>query len=155
MSGAEAADGLARLVGLEGGPFELVVELGKVREFARATHAEDPAYARSSAPSIMPTFLASAAHWAPHERALLERIPGEPSRRLHGEQEFTFPGSPPRAGDRLRGRSRIEAAYEREGRRGGRLRFYVLETTFRDERDAVVAVARTTVVETERAPAEA
>ena len=30
----EAADGLARLVGLEGEPFELVVELGKVREFA-------------------------------------------------------------------------------------------------------------------------
>ncbi len=154
MSEAEASDGLTLLVGLEGDPFELVVELGKVREFARATHAEDPVYARSSEPAIMPTFLASAAHWAPHERALLERIPGEPSRRLHGEQEFTFPGAPPRAGDRLRGRSRIDAAYEREGRRGGRLRFYVLETTFRDERDAVVAVARTTVVETERAPAE-
>ena len=154
MSGAGKADALAQLVGLDGDPFELVVELGKVREFARATHVQDPTYLQSAEPAITPTFLVSAAHWAPHERALLERIPGEPSRRLHGEQEFSFPGSPPRAGDRLRGRSRIDAAYEREGRRGGRLRFYVLETTFCDERGALVAVARTTVVETARAPAE-
>ena len=42
MSRAEAADGLAQLVGLEGDPFEMVVELGKVREFARATHARGP-----------------------------------------------------------------------------------------------------------------
>ena len=103
----------------------------------------------------MPTFLASAAHWAPHERALLERIPGDRARRLHGEQEFTFPAPPPRAGDRLRGRSRIDAAYARAGRRGGRP---VLRAgdEFRDPSgDAVVAVGRTTVVETERAPAEA
>jgi hypothetical protein len=154
VSRAEPADGLAQVVGLEGESFALIVELGKVREFARATHAEDPDHLRSATPAIAPTFLASAAHWAPHERELLERIPGESSRRLHGEQEYTFPGPPPSAGDRLRGRSRIAAAYERRGRRGGQLRFYVLETTFRDMHDAVVAVARMTVVETERAPGQ-
>ena len=154
MSRTEAADSMEQLVGLEGDPFALVVELGKVREFARATHAEDPDYLRSATPAIAPTFLASAAHWAPHERELLERIPGDSSRRLHGEQEYTFPGAPPSAGDRLCGRSRIAAAYERRGRRGGQLRFYVLETTFRDARDAVIAVARMTVVETERAPGQ-
>jgi hypothetical protein len=142
---------LTGLVGLEGEPFELVVERGKLAEFARATRAEHAAYAGEAAP-IPPTFLVTAAHWAPHELALLARIPGEPTRRLHGEQEFVFPGPPPCAGDRLRGRTRVERAFERQGRRGGHLRFYVLLTEFRDAGGAVVAESRTTVVETERAP---
>jgi MaoC dehydratase-like protein len=145
---------LADLVGIEGEQFELVVERGKIREFARATHAEDASYVDDPAPVIPPTFLMTAAHWAPHEAALLARVEGDPRRRLHGEQEFSFPGSPPRAGARLRGRTRIDAAFEREGRRGGRLRFYVLATEFRDA-DALVAVARTTVIETERPPEDA
>ena len=146
-SGAE----LTALVGLEGEPFELVVERGKIAEFARATHATHPDYT-GAAPPIPPTFLATAAHWAPHELAVLDRIPGERTRRLHGEQEFVFAGAPPRAGDRLRGRTRVEAAFERQGRRGGRLCFYVLLTELRDDAGAVVAESRTTVVATEHAP---
>jgi MaoC dehydratase-like protein len=143
---------LAELIGMQSEPFELIVEHGKVREFARATRAEHASYHEDPAPAIPPTFLAVAAHWAPHERALLERIPGEPRRRLHGEQELTFPGPPPRAGARLSGQTHVEAAYEREGGRGGRLRFYVLATEYRDAAGATVAVSRTTVIETERAP---
>jgi hypothetical protein len=143
---------LADLIGIESEPFELIVEHGKVREFARATRAGHSSYHDDVAPTIPPTFLTVAAHWAPHEQALLEQIPGEPTRRLHGEQEFTFPGPPPRAGACLRGRTRVEAAYEREGARGGRLRFYVLATEYQDGAGATVAVSRTTVIETERPP---
>jgi hypothetical protein len=146
---------LDRLVGLEGEPFELTVERGKIREFARATRAEDPSYLDDPQPVIPPTFLATAAHWARNELALLDGVKGDPRRRLHGTQEFAFHGPPPRAGARLRGVPRIEAAYERNGRRGGRLRFYVLATEFSDETGRVVAVARMTVVETQRAPEEA
>ena len=67
-------------------------------------------------------------------------------------QEFT---GPPRAGDVLRGHTRVAAAFARQGRRGGRLRFYVLETEFRDPAETLVAVSRTTVIETERAPEQA
>jgi N-terminal half of MaoC dehydratase len=100
---------------------------------------------------IPPTFLATTAHWSGNELALLDDV-GDARRRLHGEQAFDFHGPPPRAGTRLRAVPRIEAAYEREGRRGGRLRFYVLATDFTDESDRLVAVARMTVVETERPP---
>jgi hypothetical protein len=145
-------DDLAALVGMASEPFTLVVERGKIREFARATYAEHPGYLADAAPVIPPTFLMTAAHWAAHELTLLDRIPGDPGRRLHGEQEFEFPGPPPRAGTRLHGQTRLDNAFERTGRRGGRLRFYVLLTEYRDDAGDVVARARMTVVETEHAP---
>jgi hypothetical protein len=144
---------LEDLVGRRGEPFELVVERGKVMEFARATHAEDASFYEPAEPVTPPTFLATTAHWSRNELALLDDV-GDARRRLHGEQEFEFFGPPPRAGTRLRALPRIDAAYERDGRRGGRLRFYVLATDFTDDRDRLVAVARMTVVETERPPDE-
>ena len=143
---------LEDVTGREGEPFELVVERGKIAEFARATHAESAAY-HDAEPVSPPTFLATTAHWSRNELALLDGV-GDARRRLHGEQEFEFFGPPPRAGTRLRAVPSIESAYEREGRRGGRLRFYVLATRFADDRDRLVAVARMTVVETERPPDE-
>jgi hypothetical protein len=142
---------LEELAGRRGEPFELVVERGKIREFARATRAEDPSYHDAPEPVMPPTFLATAAHWSRNELALLDDV-GDPRRRLHGEQAFEFHGPPPRAGMRLQGVPRIEAAYERDGRRGGRLRFYVLATDFTDASGRLVAVARMTVVETQRPP---
>ena len=144
---------LAELVGRQGEPFELVVERGKIAEFARATRAENAAFYDGN-PVSPPTFLATTAHWSRNELALLDGV-GDPHRRLHGEQSFEFHGPPPRAGTRLRAHPSIEAAYERAGRRGGRLRFYVLATHFTDDTDRVVAVAHMTVVETERPPDEA
>jgi MaoC dehydratase-like protein len=142
---------LEDLVGRQGKPFEMVVERGKIAEFARATHAEDAAFYETAETVSPPTFLATTAHWSRNELALLDDV-GDPRRRLHGEQAFEFYGPPPRAGARLRAVPTIEAAYERDGRRGGRLRFYVLATSFTDESDRLVAVARMTVVETERPP---
>ena len=132
----------------------MVVERGKVREFALSTMARDPAYLEDPQPVIPPTFLASAAHWAPYEVALLERTGWDARRMLHASQEYVFPGPPPRAGMRLRGVARIESAYERKGRRGGKLRFVVLATEFSDEHGSLVALAKTTVVETSQAPGQ-
>lgn len=143
---------LEDLAGRPGEPFDLVVERGKVREFALATRAEDRSYFDDPDPVIPPTFLIAAAHWSGNELALLDDVGGDPRRRLHGEHAFEFHGPPPRAGTRLRAHPRIEAVYERDGRRGGRLRFYVLATDFTDESDRLVAVARMTVVETQRPP---
>jgi hypothetical protein len=155
VSETERSTDLSGLVGIRGEPFELVVERGKVREFALATKAAIPVYLDDSTPPIPPTFLASAAHWAPHEVELLERTGWDRRRMLHAAQEYVFPGPVPRAGARMRGESRIEAAYERQGRRGGTLRFVVLVTEFLGEDGTVKALARTTVVATSRAPGEA
>jgi hypothetical protein len=147
----EAAD---NLVGLAGERFDLVVERGKIREFARATHAQHDAYFDAAAPPIPPTFLAAAALWAPYEEALWDRAGRNAQRALHAEQEFIFPGPPPRAGTKLAGYPRIEDIYHRQGRRGGSLRFIVLVTEFKDDAGNTVAVSRSTAVETETPPEE-
>lgn len=130
------------------GRFEMVVERGKIREFARATGATDPVYFGED-PPIPPTFLASAAHWQPDDVPRAHEALGMDLRRvLHGAQEFRFHGPPPRAGARLTVEMRIESVDEREGRRGGRMRLARVVTEFADETGRVVAQARGTTIET-------
>ena len=137
-----------------GKPFRMHVETGKVREFARATKSADPAYLEGEQPLSPTTFLASAMFWQDPE----SRAPGLPtdySRLLHGEQEYVFFGEPPRAGTMLVGQARIDRVYEKEGRRGGTMRFMETVTDFRDTDGVLVAQARSTAIETSRPPSEA
>ncbi len=144
-----------RAVGAEGSAFEMDVERGKIREFARATLSSNPAYLEGEHPVSPPTFLTTTFFWE-------EQTPGsnpwplvhlDPNRGMHAEQEYVFHGPPPRAGTRLVCRSRIESVFHKEGRRGGRLTFAVMVTEFRDATTgALVAEARMTGVETEKPP---
>ena len=144
-----------RSVGAEGAAFEMDVEGGKIREFARATLSSNAAYMASERPVIPPTFLTTTFFWE-------ERAPGsnpwhlvhlDPQRGMHAEQEYVFHGPPPRAGTRLVCKSRIESVFHKEGRRGGRLTFAVMVTEFRDAATGkLVAEARMTGVETEKPP---
>lgn len=68
---------------------------------------------------------------------------------LHGEQEFLFYGEPIRAGDHLTVSVWIEPVTEKQGRRGGTMRFGRVITDFVDEAGAVRARARSTTIETE------
>ena len=65
------------------------------------------------------------------------------ARLLHGGQEFVVPRPPAarrrRAHDR---RSWIDEIYEKEGKRGGTMRFVEMVTEFRDESGKLVAEAR-------------
>jgi hypothetical protein len=141
-------------IGAKGEPFELVIERGKVREFARAVGSSHPSYVRSEEPPIPPTFLTTMFFW---EREVSganpwDKVKLDQERGMHAEQEYVFYGPPPRAGTRLTCQSRIEDVYEKEGRRGGKLGFAVMVTEFRDESERLVAVARMTGVETARPP---
>ena len=142
--------------GHRGAPFEMWIERGKVREFAHAVGAELPAHLTGERPVIPPTFLTTLFFW---ER----EVPGadiwplvrmDPKRGMHAEQEYVFHGLPPRAGDKLVARSRIDRIYEKAGRRGGALTFVELVTEFRDPEGRLVAEAKMTAVETGRAPGE-
>lgn len=139
-------------VGLEAKPFEMVVELGKVREFARATVADHSQYLEDPRPSAPPTFLAASAFWEEPGTSVFDHIDYDQARILHAEQEYLFPAGPPRAGTRLRARSRVENVYEREGRQGGLLSFIVAVTDFVDEEGTLVAQGRMTIVQTEKPP---
>ena len=86
------------------------------------------------------------------EKALL--FGGHPSlninlaRLLHGGQEFVFHGPPPKAGDVISTESWIDKVYEKEGKRGGSMRFAEMVTEYKDQNGKVVAESRTTMIET-------
>jgi N-terminal half of MaoC dehydratase len=131
-------------IGEPGPSYEVVVERGKIREFAAAMQSDDAAYQGPDA-VVPPTFLTTAAQWAPAEARVAHGF--ERARLLHGEQEFVFHGPPPRAGQVLLAREHVADRYEKEGKRGGTMRFAVIVTEFRDAEGALVAESRSTLIE--------
>jgi MaoC dehydratase-like protein len=139
------------MVGREGPKFDMVVERGKVREFARATGSSAADYLDAPDPVSPPTFLTTSAFWQPEGDDLYRELDIDLRRLLHGEQEFVFLREPPRAGTVLHGRTVVEETYDKEGRRGGVMTFVVMRTDFTDDDGAVVAQSRTTLIETGQA----
>jgi hypothetical protein len=142
-------------LGAVGEPFELIVERGKIGELARAIGAEHPDHRRGGAEAIPPpTFLTTMFHGERLRPGAnpWHRVGMSEERGMHAEQEYVFHGPPPAAGTRLSCTSRIAEITEKQGRRGGVLTFATMVTEFRDERGRLVAEARMTGVETERAP---
>jgi MaoC dehydratase-like protein len=134
-------------VGTTGEPFVMDLEAGKIREFARATRSEHPAYLTDRTPVIPPTFLTTAFFWQTGDSDPWAAVAMDQSRGLHAEQEFEFHGPPPRAGDRLTGTSRVTRIYSKPGRNGP-LTFAVMVTEFRAADGRLVATATLTGVET-------
>jgi hypothetical protein len=132
-------------VGTRGAEYEMVVERGKIAEFAAAMQSQNPAYAGPGA-IIPPTFLMSSALWAPGGAAV--DVGFDRGRLLHGEQEFIFHGPPPGAGQVLKVSDQIVDRYEKPGKRGGMMRFAVVVTEYRGEDGTLVAEARKTLIET-------
>jgi N-terminal half of MaoC dehydratase len=131
--------------GTRGTEYEMVVERGKIAEFAAAMQSQNAAYAGPGA-VVPPTFLISSALWATPGAAV--DVGFDRKRLLHGEQEFIFHGPPPRAGQVLAVSDQIVDRYEKPGKRGGMMRFAVVVTEYRGEDGALVAEARKTLIET-------
>jgi len=133
--------------------FDMPVERGKIREFARSTGSDRSEYLEDEDAPIPPTFLRTAAFWQP---------PGAVSplaganlnlrRILHGEQEYVFFGPPPRAGQTLHVQPRLESITEKEGKRGGTMTLIVTVEEFTDAGGTVVARSRSTLIQTGKAP---
>ncbi|CAB4673440.1 unannotated protein [freshwater metagenome] len=132
--------------------YVMQVELGKIREFARATQSANPAYLETANPVIPPTFLTTQQFWSTPGSGVFSKIKMDRRRLLHGAQEYIFHGPPPSAGTTLSVQTRIDDIYEKEGRRGGTMTFVVSVTEFRDADGVLVAEARSTAIETGRAP---
>jgi hypothetical protein len=139
--------------GNRGKPFRVVIEEGKVREFARAVKSSNEAYTAEGPQGTSPaTFLASSAFWQGPDASPWGDAKLNWERILHGEQEFVFPGPPPAAGTELTAEARVDRVYEKEGKRGGTMTFVELVTEYRDDSGAVVAESRSTIIETSQAP---
>ncbi|TSD40326.1 MaoC family dehydratase [Rhodococcus sp. KBS0724] len=128
--------------------YQFPVERGKIREFARAAHAGGNAY-QGPDTVVPPTFLTTARlGWAPEGENPSTTLGFDVARVLHAEEEYIFHARPPRAGDLLTVTSRLGRQYEKQGRRGGTMRFAVTVTEFRNSEGDLVAEQHTTIVET-------
>jgi acyl dehydratase len=112
-------------------PFRMVVEEGKIREFARATASPCAEHLASENPVTPLTFLASHRLWMIDDRhSGWHGIHRDFRYLLHGQEEFTFHGPLPVSGTVLTVRQSIERQYEKRGRRGGTMVFTDLVTRF-------------------------
>lgn len=142
------------LIGKEVPPFDFPIERGKIKEFANAIGDDNPIYydleyaGKSPFRGIIapPTFTRTQVFWRPGPTNA--EVAGLDGRFvLHGEEEYEY-FQPIFAGDILTCRTKITAAYEKEGKRGGKMIFVTFETTFHNQRGEKVQVSRSTTIQT-------
>lgn len=138
-------------------PRGVPVERGKIHEFAEAVLDDNPLFhdeevARAAGlPSVVapPTFPMVVAHFPDDRVAPTDDLRGLDLRfLLHGAQEFVYE-RPLFAGDLLRSEPGAVRTYEKQGRRGGKMKFVELETLYRDQQDQIVVRVKTTAIQTE------
>ena len=126
---------LTELKGQKGGTQKVVIERGPVRVFADAILDPDPVYDGDGAP-VPPTFPFVMSYWGSLGEGgaaglPIEKLRGPGRAILHGEQEFEYYRWP-KVGDVLEGTMTITDVYEKERSNGGKLKFYVTETDWKD-----------------------
>jgi hypothetical protein len=134
--------------------FEFPVDYSKIREFARAVHADDSEHEGAGAVVPPTMFTSGRMIWEPKENSGFAQLGFDRSRILHGEEEFIFHAPLPKAGDRLRAATRIGERWEKEGRRGGVMKFARMVTEFWNDEDVLVATQNSVIVETARPPVD-
>ena len=130
--------------------FEVLVEKGRLRFFAKATRQTDPVYtddatARAAghpALPVPPTFLFCMEMESPDPAAIRNLLGMDYHKLLHGEQGFTYHRMA-YAGDVLRFEQRIEDIYDKKG---GALEFVVRKTRVTNQHGEPVAELRTVSV---------
>ncbi len=149
------------IIGLRGPDYQVPVEWGAIRQFAKSLYSSHPDWLADPAAVVPPTFLLSAGyHWGyilerPPAGSDLAKIPQDQGSGTDGEQEFIFFGEPPRAGTVLTASTHVADHFYKQGRTGGRLEFFVMQTDFRDAQGRLVAQWRPTSIRTEKAASSA
>ena len=139
-----------RYIGHELPAFQVDVEKGRLRFFAKATGQADPVYRDEAAaraaghPSlpVPPTFLFCLEMESPNPGAIRELLGMDYRRILHGEQGFTYHAMA-HAGDTLTFQQRIEDIYDKKN---GALEFVVRKTRVTNQRSELVAEMRCVTV---------
>ncbi|MBN9245426.1 MAG: MaoC family dehydratase N-terminal domain-containing protein [Mesorhizobium sp.] len=144
------------IIGVRGPDFEVPIERGAIRQFARSLYSSHPDWMEARDAVVPPTFLVMAGyHWG----YILERPPvGSPLADIDargttdGEQSFEFFGPPPRAGDSLVASTEVADHFFKHGR-SGELEFFVMKTDFHDAADGrLVARWMPTSIRMDRRP---
>ena len=130
--------------------FEVLVEKGRLKFFAKATDQTDPVYTDEAAAHaaghpdlpVPPTFLFCLEMEAPDPAAIRNLLGMDYRRLLHGEQGFVYERMA-YAGDVLRFEQSIEDIYDKKN---GALEFVVRKTIVTNQRGESVAQLRTVSV---------
>ena len=140
--------------------FELPVTEEKVKEFTVAVGENNPIFYDADAarelglpgPVAPPTFTVTQIFHVPREQRE-QRLGAnlDYARVLHGEQEFTYRRLP-LVGETLKGTMRISKDFEKQGKRGGSMRFVTYETRFTDADGDEVLSAYYTLIQTAKDP---
>jgi acyl dehydratase len=142
-------------------PFEFLIERGKIKEFARALGDKDPLYVDEELAKSMgfrsipapPTYTASFLHHVPDENFLLNMMQEmgiSVATSVHGESEFEYL-APICAGDVLTVRVKVKDFYQKEGKRGGKMNFITVESTYTNQGGELVQKDRMLFIERESA----
>ncbi len=131
-------------------PFQVAVEPGRLRFFAKATGQDDPVYSDEAAARaaghpalpVPPTFLFCLEMESPDPAAIRNLLGMDYRRLLHGEQSFTYHGMA-YAGDVLTFSQQIEDIYNKKA---GALEFVVRNTRVTNQHSALVAELRCVTV---------
>jgi hypothetical protein len=137
------------------------IDRGKIREYATATAAARPAYLDDHKATVPPTFLATVVFWTPIGatlrsaevlRACAEAgVPADLGSLLSLEQEYVYPGPPPRAGETLRTAERLGDVRVKQTRDGRAIVIIRFTVDFHDERGGLRAQCNYTSAYVERA----
>lgn len=127
-------------------PFEVAVEAGRLKFFAKATGQKDPIYSDAAAARaaghphlpVPPTFFMCLESESPSARAMIELLGIDYRYVLHGEQHFTYHRMA-HAGDVLRYQQRVADIYTKKG---GALDIAVRESTVHNQHGELVAELR-------------
>ena len=130
--------------------FEVPVERGRLKFFAKAIGQTDPIYLDDAAAHaaghpglpVPPTFFFCLEMDAPDPAAIRNLLGMDYRRLLHGEQGFTYHRMA-HAGDLLRFEQRIDDIYDKKG---GALEFVVRKTRITNQRQEHVADLRAVTV---------
>jgi peroxisomal enoyl-CoA hydratase 2 len=140
-------------IGLRSRTFSMPIEWGKVREFARAIKDPNPAYLDPEYAArvhggipIPPTFLMTSMAWEIPQWESGRVIQLDYSNGVHGEQEFELL-RPIFVGDVLTWTQCIADIYEKEGGRGGLMKFAIIEGNYFNQRNEHVAISRSVMIE--------
>lgn len=140
--------------GFEFPAYSFAVERGKIREFVQAIGDPNPlcvnkdvavgeGYQDVIAP---PTFGVCIDMWGgPGFEKLCADLEINPVKVLHGEQEFEYLGEI-NPGDLLTGKTRVDNVFCKEGKSGA-MNFINLRTTYHNQRNEKVLVAKMLIVE--------
>ena len=126
---------LFELKGTQLGSQTVVIERGPIRVFSQAILDTSGVYEAADAP-VPPTFPFVMPYWGSTgvggaAGLPIENLRGKGRAILHGEQEFIYhDGRWPLVGERLVGAGVVADVYEKPKSDGGKLEFYVTETTW-------------------------